>query len=728
MIHPHRLRLAALALLAAASLANAQSSERPRIGLALGGGSARGIAHVGVLEWLEEHRIPIDYVAGTSMGGLVGGAYATGMTPGELRELLASTDWDLTFQGEPPYRDRTFRRKEDRRDLPSKIELGVKDGFHLPSGLDPGHQVGLLLSRISFPHRAPLDFDDLPTPFRAIATDLEASEFRAFEKGSLTRALLATMALPAIFPPVLIEGRYYADGGLLNNVPADVVRAMGADIVIAVDVGAPPDGVEIDALSQAAQAIDVMMTASTRRALEAATIVIHPDLEGFGSLSWRESNRVADRGREAAESLSGELLRYAVDEAEWTEWKKTRMERKPERAVSPAFVDVEGADGLRLALIEDGLDEYVGSPLDLDQLESELTSITGSDRFERISYELQERDGETGLVALAVLKPHGPPFLRFALDMNNETGELTFGFRTRFIALDVGKPGAEVRADLAVGSTLGAGLEYYWTFAGSRMFFAPRALAFRRSRNVFQDDEWTAIVRSRAAAVGGDFGFRNRRSAEVRFGYQIGEVKDTVAVGILGDGGAEDAEGKEELLRFRFNYDRTDAPIIPRNGIRGQLRADWLLKTPGADEPFGIAEGSATAFRKLSERNRLFGSFAGGASFSGLSPFAREFSLGGPFQLSSFDRDQFRGQKYLLTGGGYLRTIGRLPDFIGGDIYVTGIFELGSAFDRFDDALWHVSASGGVILDTLFGPVMVAVAFGDQGSSRFYFTVGQLFR
>lgn len=211
------------------SLAAASASEHPKIGLALGGGSAKGIAHVGVLEWLEEHRIPIDYVAGTSMGGLVGGAYATGMTPAELRQLLRNVDWDLTFLGEPPYKAMVFRRKQDRRDLPVKIELGLKDGLSLPSGLDPAHQIGLLLSRISFPYKSDLHFDDLPTPFRAVATDLQASEVLVLEQGSLSQSLLATMAIPAVFPPVEIDGKLLADGGMLNNVPADVVRAMGAD-------------------------------------------------------------------------------------------------------------------------------------------------------------------------------------------------------------------------------------------------------------------------------------------------------------------------------------------------------------------------------------------------------------------------------------------------------------------------------------------------------------------
>ena len=710
------------------SITAASASQRPKIGVALGGGSAKGFAHVGVLEWLEEHRIPIDYVAGTSMGGLVGGAYATGMTPAELRQLLRNIDWDLTFLGEPPYKAMVFRRKQDRRDLPVKIELGLKDGLSLPSGLDPAHQVGLLLSRISFPYKSDLRFDDLPTPFRAVATDLQASEVLVLEQGSLSQSLLATMALPAVFPPVEIDGKLLADGGMLNNVPADVVRAMGADFVIAVNVGQQRDDVEVDALGQAGQAITVMMESMTRQALADADLVIRPNLQGLGSLDWRRSETLADRGYQAAEAAAPALLELAISESEWSEWARERLERKPDNRFVPEFLEVRGTSPDQQALVMRRLDQHLGEPIDFDVLADDLTWITGSARFERLRYEACEQGGEPGLLIVAQEKRHGPPFVRFGLDMDNERQDLKFGFTSRLIALNVGKVGAEVRADVAVGQTLGAGIEYYWPFGGSHFFFAPRAFTFRRTRNVFENEEFVAIVRNRLAAVGGDVGFTTFRSTEFRFGYQLGDAKDEIAIGSVGDRERPQLAGREELLRFRFAFDGMDAPIIPRQGIRTELDTNWLLEAPGATEEFGLARGIVTIFQPLAARDRVFISGQAGSSFSQNAPFPYEFTLGGPFRLSSFDREQFRGQKFILASGGYLRTIARLPDFLGGNVYVTGIVEIGSAFDDFDDAIWHGSASGGVVMDTLLGPVLVAMAFGDEGSSRFYFTVGNLFR
>ena len=264
---------------------------RPRIGLALGGGSARGLAHVGVLEWLEEHRIPVDLIAGTSIGGLIGGGYATGRSAADVRTLIEGIDWDAMFRGEVDYDLKTFRRKEDRRDFPVRLDLGLRDGLRLAPGLDPGHEVELFLSRLAVPYTAPMCFDDLPIPFRAVATDLEAASVEALDEGSLGTALRATMAIPGIFQPIERDDLLLTDGGLLNNVPADVTRTMGADVVIAVDVSAPLESREelSSLVAVANQAIGVMMVQRTRAVLEThADHVITPALEDIGADGWRD--------------------------------------------------------------------------------------------------------------------------------------------------------------------------------------------------------------------------------------------------------------------------------------------------------------------------------------------------------------------------------------------------------------------------------------------------------
>jgi NTE family protein len=183
-----------------------------------------GIAHVGVLEWLEEHQISVDFIGGT---------FATGMSGTEVRTFLREVDWDLVFLGEAPYNLKAFRRKEDRREFPAKLEIGLRGGVKFPSGLDPAHQIGLLLSHIALPYSEVAHFDELPTPFRCVATDMESAEVVVLEDGSLSQALLATMAIPGVFPPVRRRGQVLADGGLLDNVPADVIPRERVDFIIA---------------------------------------------------------------------------------------------------------------------------------------------------------------------------------------------------------------------------------------------------------------------------------------------------------------------------------------------------------------------------------------------------------------------------------------------------------------------------------------------------------------
>ena len=229
-----RFAIALTLLWAQASIA--QTPQRPRVGVALGGGSARGFAHVGVLRWFEEHRIPIDFIAGTSMGGLIGGAYASGMSASELTELIESTNWDRLF-GLSSYSYRSMQRKEDARAYPSRLELHIRRGPALPAALNNGQQVDLLLQRIAGVYGMVPSFDSLPTPFRTVALDLRTGAPVILDRGSLSRAMRATMSLPGVFPPAEIDSLVLVDGGAMNNLPADVVRSLGADVVIAVKVG-----------------------------------------------------------------------------------------------------------------------------------------------------------------------------------------------------------------------------------------------------------------------------------------------------------------------------------------------------------------------------------------------------------------------------------------------------------------------------------------------------------
>ena len=268
--HWHRLRVPALlAIVLTLASADSFAQERPRVGVAFGGGSARGIAHVGVIRWFEEHHIPIDMTAGTSMGGLIGGSFATGMDAAALQAMLGGIDWDKMF-GFSSFAFKNIRRKGDARAYPSRLEFGVRNGVVLPPALNNGQQVDLLITGIAAPYFADPTFATLPTPFKAVAVDLRTAEAVVLDRGSLARAMRATMSLPGVFPPVEVDGKVLVDGGVMNNVPADVVRAMGADTVIAVNVGDLSDQEDINysIFALAGATIDAMMRANTKRAVD----------------------------------------------------------------------------------------------------------------------------------------------------------------------------------------------------------------------------------------------------------------------------------------------------------------------------------------------------------------------------------------------------------------------------------------------------------------------------
>ena len=428
---------------------------RPVIGVAFGGGSARGIAHVGVIRWFEEHRIPIDVAAGTSMGGLIGGSFATGMDADELDAMLASIDWDAMF-GSSNFAYKNIRRKADNRVFPSRLEFGLKRGIVPPTSLNNGEQVDLLLSRIAAPYSDIGSFDDLPTPFRAVATDLVTATQVVLDRGSLARAMRATMSLPLIFPAVEMDGRLLVDGGAMNNVPANVAKAMGADTVVAVNLGDLADREEISytLLGLAGATLDAMMRASTKAAIAEADVIIDVPLKEFGSLDWRRSTELIEEGYKAADAMRDRLLPLAVSEAEYAQWKEERQRRRRQGLTVPSFVSLEGFSRNDARRLNSLLPSHVGVPLDVPALEADLAELTGLDRYETITWQLVKNDvGDTGIMVTGRVKPYAPPFMMLGLNLENTTStDFRISIAARYLAYGVLTSGSELRIDGTLGS------------------------------------------------------------------------------------------------------------------------------------------------------------------------------------------------------------------------------------------------------------------------------------
>jgi NTE family protein len=712
---------------------------RPRVGLALGGGSARGIAHIGVLRWFEEHRIPIDLVAGTSMGGLVGGIFASGMSPDELAELMRIADWDTMFAVTSPFESKTFRRKEDARAFPAQIHFGLKGGFKLPSGLNAGQQVQMLLDRISLPYYDLASFDDLPTPFRAVATDLRRSDVVVFDRGRLATALRATMAIPGIFTPVADGDRLLVDGGMLNNVPADIARQAGPDVVIAVNVAPDYDDSErvADLFAVVGSALDTMMSANTRRALATADVVIDPDLKGLYSLDWRKSDELIGRGYQAAESVKDQLLQYQVDEAAYEAWRSARAARRRMDLPSPVGVVVEGVTGPEARAIRAQFERRIeGRPLTFDAVERGALAIAGTDRYQVVSYHLDPAPGRSQLAFEIQPKTYGPPFLLPALDLRNtDSTNFAANLRARLAVYDTFLTGSELRLDLGVGTRETAAFELYRRLGGSPIFVAPRGYFERYSINAYDGEVLRAEYREKRTGAGLDLGIAGGQTSELRLGYDVADVRIRRRVG---EPSLPEAVGTEQAASLRWTFDGQDRAVVPSHGayLRSSLR--YFIETPAVVDPatggrfdgprdFAQGEARVTWAHRIARRERFFTIAAGGTSF-GDDAGVNRFRLGGPFNLGGYNNDSIVGDNYVLATAGLLHEWFRLPDLIGGGAYLGGWVESGSAFDRWEDAKYHGSASAGFIAETLFGPIFLGGSVNFEGGARFYVALGTLLR
>jgi NTE family protein len=714
-------------------------ATRPKIGLALGGGAARGIAHIGVLRWFEEHRIPVDYIAGTSMGGLIGGAYASGLSPDEITSLMNEADWNLMFLADSPFRYKTFRRKEDARAFPGQVDFGLKGGFKLPSGLNAGQQIEMMLDRIALPYYELKDFDQLPTPFRCVATDIRKAEPWVIGSGSFSLALRATMAIPAVFTPVVFDDRLLVDGGALNNVPADVVKAMGANVAIAVNVGSSTDEAPLPntLFGILTSTLDSMMTSGTRQALKSADLIIIPDLKGLTGADWRRTDDLAAQGYKAAEAHAEELLKYQVDEATYAEWTRARAARRKSDPTNISRVVVEGLPEVETTHWTKVLEtRHLGKPLSRTDLEDSILQISGSDRYEIIAYNLRAAADGPELVVRVTPKSYGPPFLLPALDIQNiDSNSFAISLRMRLAMYDTPLPNSELRFDVGVGTEQTVAVELYKRLGHRGFFFAPRAYFTRRSLNGYQDGDFLAEYRVKRTGVGADIGYTTGMRSEARFGYDEADVR---ARRRIGQPSLPEANGSDRLVSLRFVFDGQNSPLVPSRGLRTRASFAYFFDTPEiVDENENVlarardipqAEVLASWFKRVGTRQRLFLSGSGATSFDH-DPGFNFFSLGGPFRVGSLNNDEIRGSNYLLGVVGVMHEWARLPDVLGANIYLGGWFEQGSAFDEWRDADYKAALSGGVILETLFGPAFIGFSqsLTDSGN-RFYVALGPFLR
>lgn len=711
--------------------------ERKKIGLVLSGGGARGFAHIGVLKVLEANRIPVDYIGGASMGGLVGAMYALGKTPAEIEELVGSLDWDRLLRISTSFDNLSFRRKEDRRNIPAPITLsGRANDLKLPNALNSGHEIGLVIDRVALPYAKVRDFDNLPIPFRAVGTDMVRGTSVTLGGGSLSQSLRATMSIPAVFSPVEINGKILSDGGLVNNIPTDVVKAMGADILIVVNIETQLGSREsLESLPGVlAQIINIASAENSRRSLRQADFIIAPELGNYTIADFTQSRQIIELGQKGAEEKIELIKNLALDDAGWQEHLAVRQRRRlPETPPVPTFVAVDGKDENAIKTIVEKLgDKYDNQPLDAakqSELAKDLSDLTGTGRFSSLDYDLIERRGKTGLLIRTNQigeTPSKPTKLELGFDVNSvEADNVNFNLLARLTFFDVGRYGAEWRNDLRLGSNTLLGTEYYRPLANTKFFVAPRASYERRKINIFFDRTRLAQYAGETVQAGVDFGYALNPRSEFRAGLTVGyqSAKRRIGDPLLPNikGGFSSADG-------RYIYDGLDQAQVPTRGILTRNSINYYFNSADADGRFAQAETTNLVFKSFGERNIAFGFGSAGTTFSKTAAPLRQFTLGGPFRLGGYGFEEFRASNYAQGGLGVLYNPVVFPEFLGGKAYVGAWYEGGSAFERLGAINYRQSVTGGFIAETPLGPVFIGGSVNENGRGRFYFSFGRLFR
>jgi NTE family protein len=706
-------------------------TRHPKLGLVLEGGGALGLAHIGVITWMEEHRIPVSYVAGTSMGGLVGGIYATGRSPAEIRELINGIDWDAVLSGATPFRDLSFRRKEDAHEVPGELEFGLRGGLRFPSGFNTGQEVNLVLDHVALPYSELSSFNDLPIPFACVATDLVSGKPHVFRDGPLSLALRSTMSLPGIFTPVRSGKRLYVDGFLLDNLPIDVGREMGADVTVGIHLETAPldPKTNLSSFGVLGQSISVMSAVNELRSMEQADILVTVPLQKYTTLDYNKADIIIKAGYDAAAGKASVLTAFSVSEAEWEQYLADRNSRR-RTAPTPKFVEVTGATSPAMTkAMEKQMSLLVGEPVDTKKINQDMMTIVGMGRFSTSTYSMVEKNGEQGLQVQVEQKSYAPPIVRpLILIDGSEYNNVLFSIGARITFHDIGSYRSELRNDVILGSQYLLDSEYYHPFtATSHWFIAPRGGANSEQFNIYSGNTLQARYRIRQVLGGLDTGYGFGRTGEFRLGYEGGYEQASPEIGNVPT--LPTTSGATGDVRIQYQLNTLDDPVIPRSGASLLMYTKGYNANPAAPGAFPLSEIQAQGFFRLNAPSSVFVTASGGSSY-GYKTGIPAFSLGGSRQLVAWSTNELLTNQYFLGQLGYIRELVKLPPFLGSSVNFLGVLELGKTYKLPNGASppnLPMDVAGGLLVNTIFGPVLVAGTVGDYGHARFYFRIGRVF-
>ncbi|MCB2018252.1 MAG: patatin-like phospholipase family protein [Hydrogenophaga sp.] len=724
------------------------TAQRPRVALVLSGGGARGLAHVGVLKVLEEAHVPVDFIVGTSMGAIVGGLYAAGMEPVELAKEVGAVDWGGLFQRSEPRENLSQRLKEEDFEMAPLVEVGFRNGeFRLPTGALSSRSLEVLLRRMTLPSRHMATFDGLPTPFRAVATDMETGEAVVLEHGDLAAALRASMSVPGVFSPLEVNGRLLGDGGLVDNLPVEVARRMGADVVIAVNIGTPLAGRETlgSLLGVTTQMVNILTEQNVKRSIESLTsrdLLLAPALGKITSSDFNRAKELIDIGYRYALGQRASLERLAVPPAEFAQWqlqRKVHVAKARSRGGWVSEVRFEGVDKSQVERIEQLIDSEAGQALDVERVEQDIRLLAATGDYDRVDYRLETlgSDGSEALVVRLHENDWGPNYLRMGLDLRTDfEGQSAFNLRLSHNRRWLNRSGAEWRNRLQLGANTAASTEIYQPLGreGER-FVAAHLAASNRRIDLFGFDQ-AAVISRTDLTTGVDFGWPLGvlgQLGEARLGLVSSWQRTTpklVGGELIGlDPKALTRRWNDTGLRLTMVSDQLDHANFPTAGhrLRGEMVAGYRHVNGEDTQRFARWELNASAARTWGSHTLNFGFRA--ARTTRLEVGAvDEFSLGGFQQLSGFRVGQVVGSTLAFGRVTYYHRLPVTSSPLARAMFAGGSFELGNAWMKSSDASLGdllVGRSLFIGADTVLGPLYLSVVSAPRGYTGLYLFLGR---
>lgn len=704
----------------------------PKIGLVLSGGGARGVTHVGVLKVLEDLRIPISFVAGTSMGAAVGGLYAAGIPAGELEKIFLAFDMKASFADAPSRRDLSFRRKEDDRMFTVKARIGVgKGGLKLPRGFVEGQTFVTEIRKLSQVTEPVKSFDDFPIPFRALATDLGTGQTVVLDRGDLVKAIRASIAISPLFTPVEIDGCLLADGGYLRNIPVETAQLMGADRLIVVNIGTPltkPENINsvISVSGQVARLGGAQQDGIQLSKMGRDDILIHPDL---GDLSFTDFEKIPEfiqLGARATRALSAQLVPYSLSEEEYSRWRASLRPRPTLPRVDAIVIN----NGTRFSdrTIIPFIRQSLGTTLDPVQLQKDLAVLYGLGYFDYLDYHVESHGSKKVLVIDAPRKSWGPNFLRLGFKTSEDfDGQSQYGILASYQMTELNSMGGEFRLDGDVGTNSGLRAEFYqpvgkiptWMSFGSAPYFTYANAFFKKEHDpvlVGGKSEFPFERNMRGGGVGAGRNFKNWGRFKLGLNARD-ETWKSPAAPILR---TERFQGE---VMAEMMADTMDRPSFPRQGVLGYVRFRNASTALGSDASASALEvdfGVAQSWGKHTARFR--GDRATNIDSETTEPYI--YRLGGLLNLSGFGANNLVGSERALAQVQYLyqlRKVVGLPWYAGTAAEWGGTWNERSLISE-KSGFWAGSLF--TALDTGIGPVYLAVSKSEAGIHSFYLCIG----